>query len=96
LCIAASSTFCAPLPRCRLREFQQSCVCSRKFVRLAQIFPLSLECLLAEHRAAIAFHGGVGAADELRCEHSFELVLRCDANEGAQKQVPSLSRRCPI
>ena len=46
-----------------IERFEQRGVGAGKFVRLREVLLSALECLLAEHGAAVAFHRGVVGGD---------------------------------
>ena len=67
-----------------IEGFQKCGVGARKFVRLAQVLASPFKCLFTDHGAAIAFHRGIVASDELRCHHALQFVVRIYA-DGAQR-----------
>ena len=61
-----------------IQGFQKRGIGPRELVCLAEVFAPALKRL---HGAAIAFHGGVVASNELCRYHAFELIVWIDANE---------------
>jgi hypothetical protein len=51
-----------------------------KLVRLTQVLASPLKRLLANHRAPIAFHGGIVGGKQLSGDHAFQLVFRPNAD----------------
>ena len=67
--------------------FGQSRVGSGELVRLGQVLAPCFEGLLAKHRTPVALHGGAVARDQLRDQHSFELVARLHADHGGERRL---------
>jgi hypothetical protein len=64
-----------------VESLQKRGVGPRELVRLAEVFASAFKRLLADHGAAITFHRGIVACNELCCHHAFQLIVRINANE---------------
>jgi hypothetical protein len=54
-----------------VQSFEQCCVRARELTPLVEVLAATLESLLANHCAPVAFHRGVMASDKLGGEHPF-------------------------
>src|SRR5438270_10333486 len=64
-----------------VERVEQRRIGAGKLVRLAQVFAAPLECLLKEHGAPVALHGGIVCCQWLSRDHSFELISRPDTDQ---------------
>jgi hypothetical protein len=60
--------------------FEQRRIGARQFVGLREILAPTLEGLIADHGAAVAFHRRIVGSDQLCRHHAFQFVLRPDAD----------------
>jgi hypothetical protein len=67
--------------------FGQSHVGSRELGRLFQVLMPTVESLLPKHRTPVTLHGGVMARDQLRDQHSLDLVARLYANNSGERRL---------
>ena len=63
-----------------VESFGQSRVGSQELGRLFQVLMPTVEILFPKHRTPVTLHGGVMARDQLRDQHSLDLVARLYAN----------------
>jgi len=56
-------------------------------LRLIEVLAPSFEGLLANHCPPVALHGGVMDRDQLRDQHSLELVARLHADHGGERRL---------
>src|SRR5438874_11102996 len=66
---------------------EQRRIRARQLVGLREVLAPSLEGLLADHGAPIAFHRGVVGSDKLRSHHAFQLVLRSNADQRGDRSA---------
>src|SRR5205085_7665802 len=50
-------------------------------------FTPSLKCLFANHRTAVALHGGIVCGQQLSRHHPFKLVSRSDADQAGDGRI---------
>ena len=74
-------TFCWPLPRCRFRASSSTAKLRDSLLAWFRFSRRPLKRLSAVHGAPIAFHGSIVCGDELRRDHSLDLVFGRDANQ---------------
>ena len=67
--------------------FGQSRVGSRELGRLFQVLMPTVESLVPKHRMPVTLHGGVMARDQLRDQHSLDLVARLYANNSGERRL---------
>ena len=67
--------------------FGQSRLGSRELGRLFQVLMPTVEILLPTHRTLVTLHGGVMARDQLRDQHSLDLVARLYANNSGEHRL---------
>jgi hypothetical protein len=67
--------------------FGQSRVGSRELGRLFQVLMPTVESLVPKHRMPVTLRGGVMARDQLRDQHSLDLVARLYANNSGERRL---------